>query len=201
MRHNITFSVKIISIVFTQYLKQFLKMFSLAALLFFSASTCQESPFGKSNITVSENLSEIGKEKVQETEDIRPEVMTKILKLEEIQITFELLEIDEYNRMFSTVDFSLSEKNLQNQAFNYTMLLTLLDEEQLEHIKDAEVTLTMVDPGGKEFSQKCKIISDTGMNQYSSSFKIETAGRYTFLAEINDGGKNYTVETYFEIQQ
>jgi len=119
---------------------------------------------------------------------------TKEVLVEGVKVTFQIMANDEHQKMLK--DMKMKENIEPGTTHNITV--TLKDQKTQKEITDAQITMKVVDPKGKDQIKPLKY--DGEMKSYDSYFNLPEKGKYQVMILAKMGEKKITAGIYYEIK-
>ena len=119
---------------------------------------------------------------------------TKEVLVEGVKVTFQIMANDEHQKMLK--DMKMKENIEPGTTHNITV--TLKDQKTQKEITDAQITMKVVDPKGKDQIKSLKY--DGEMKSYDSYFNLPEKGKYQVMILAKMGEKKITAGIYYEIK-
>ncbi len=130
-------------------------------------------------------------QEAQKGEDMKME--TKDVSVEGVRVSFQIMNNAEHKKMLA--DMSMKADPEAGTTHNIT--LTLKDESTQKDITNAEVTMKVVDPKGKNQVKKLKF--EEMMKSYDAYFNLPEKGKYQVMALVKIGDKKRAAGIYYEV--
>ncbi len=118
---------------------------------------------------------------------------SKDVLVEGVKVSFELMANNEHQKMLK--DMKMKEGIEPGTTHNITV--TLKDEKTQKDITDAQVTMKVVDPKGKDQVKSLKY--EDMMKSYDAYFNLPEKGKYQVLILFKIGDKKRTAGVYWDI--
>ena len=119
---------------------------------------------------------------------------TKDVMVEGINVTFQIMDNEEHQKMLK--DMKMKEDIEPGTTHNITV--TLKDEKTQKEIPNAQVTMKVVDPMGKDQVKALKY--QDAMKSYDAYFKLPDKGKYQVIMLFKIGEQKRTAGIYYEIK-
>jgi len=119
---------------------------------------------------------------------------TKEVLVEGVKVTFQMMANDEHKKMLK--DMKMKEEIELGTTHNITV--TLKDEKTQKEVSDAQVSMKVVDPKGKDQIKSLKYQGD--MKSYDAYFNLPEKGKYQVMILAKSGEKKITAGIYYEIK-
>jgi len=119
---------------------------------------------------------------------------TKEVLVEGTKVTFQIMANNEHQKMLK--DMKMKEAIEAGTTHNITVILK--DEKSQKEIINAEVTMKVVDPKGKDQIKALKYEKD--MKSYDAYFNLPDKGKYQVMVLIKQGDQKKTAGIYYEMK-
>jgi len=119
---------------------------------------------------------------------------TKEVLVEGVKVTFQMMANDEHKKMLK--DMKMKEDIEPGTTHNITV--TLKDEKTQKELTDAQVSMKVVDPKGKDQIKSLKYEGD--MKSYDAYFNLPEKGKYQVMILAKSGEKKITAGIYYEMK-
>jgi hypothetical protein len=119
---------------------------------------------------------------------------TKEVLVEGVKVTFQMMANDEHQKMLK--DMKMKEDIEPGTTHNITV--TLKDQKTQKEITDAQVTMKVVDPKGKDQVKPLKYEGE--MKSYDTYFNLPEKGKYQVMILAKMGEKKLTAGIYYDIK-
>ena len=119
---------------------------------------------------------------------------TKEVLVEGVKVTFQMMANDEHQKMLK--DMKMKEDIQPGTTHNFTV--TLKDQKSQKEIPDAQITMKVVDPKGKDQIKPLKY--EDMMKSYDAYFNLPEKGKYQVMVLAKMGEKKITAGIYYEIK-
>ena len=119
---------------------------------------------------------------------------TKEVLVEGTKVTFQIMANDEHRKMLK--DMKMKEAIEPGTTHNITV--TLKDEKAQKEITNAQITMKVVDPKGKDQIKSLKY--EEMMKSYDAFFNLPEKGKYQVMILAKDGEKKITAGIYYEVK-
>ncbi len=119
---------------------------------------------------------------------------TKEVLVEGVKVTFQIMANDEHQKMLK--DMKMKEDIEPGTTHNVTV--TLKDEKSQKEITDAQISMKVVDPKGKDQIKPLKYEGD--MKSYDAYFNLPEKGKYQIMILAKVADKKTTAGIYYEIK-
>jgi hypothetical protein len=119
---------------------------------------------------------------------------TKEVLVEGVKVTFQIMDIDEHKKMLK--DMKMKEEVEAGTTHNITV--TLKDEKTQKEMTDAEISMKVVDPKGKDQIKTLKYEGE--MKSYDAYFNLPEKGKYQIMILAKTGEKKTTAGIYYELK-
>jgi hypothetical protein len=119
---------------------------------------------------------------------------TREVLVEGVKVTFQIMANDEHKKMLK--DMKMKENVEAGTTHNITV--TLKDEKTQKEMTDAQISMKVVDPKGKDQIKPLKY--DGEMKSYDAYFSLPEKGKYQVMILAKVGEKKTTAGIYYEIK-
>ena len=119
---------------------------------------------------------------------------TKEVLVEGVKVTFEIMANEEHRKMLK--DMKMKEDIEPGTTHNITV--TLKDEKTQKEITNAQITMKVVDPKGKDQIKPLKY--EEMMKNYDAYFNLPEKGKYQVMILFKVGDQKKTAGIYYEIK-
>jgi len=119
---------------------------------------------------------------------------TKEVLVEGVKVTFQMMANAEHKKMLQ--DMKMKEDIDPGTTHNITV--TLKDEKTQKEITDAQITMKVVDPKGKDQIKPLKYEGE--MKSYDAYFNLPEKGKYQVMVLCKIGYQKKTAGIYYEIK-
>jgi hypothetical protein len=119
---------------------------------------------------------------------------TREVLVEGVKVTFQIMANGEHQKMLK--DMKMKEDIEPGTTHNIT--LTLKDEKSQKDITDAQVTMKVVDPKGKDQIKAMKY--EEMMKSYDAYFNLPETGKYQVMVLVKKGDQKIPAGIYYEIR-
>ena len=119
---------------------------------------------------------------------------TKEVLVEGVKVTFQMMVNDEHRKMLK--DMKMKEDIEPGTTHNITV--TLKDEKTQKEMADAQVSMKVVDPKGKNQIKPLKYEGE--MKSYDAYFNLPEKGKYQVMILAKTGEKKITAGIYYEVK-
>ena len=119
---------------------------------------------------------------------------TREVLVEGVKVTFQIMANDEHKKMLK--DMKMKENVEAGTTHNITV--TLKDERTQKEMTDAQISMKVVDPKGKDQIKPLKY--DGEMKSYDAYFSLPEKGKYQVMILAKVGEKKTTAGIYYEIK-
>ena len=118
---------------------------------------------------------------------------TREVLVEGTKVTFQIMANDEHRKMLK--DMKMKEDIEAGTSHNITVLLK--DEKTQKEITNAEITMKVVDPKGKDQIKTLKYEKD--MKSYDAYFTLSEKGKYQVMVLVKQGEQKKTAGIYYDV--
>jgi hypothetical protein len=119
---------------------------------------------------------------------------TKEVLVEGVKVTFQIMANDEHKKMLK--DMKMKEDIEPGTTHNITM--TLKDEKNQKEITNAQITMKVVDPKGKDQIKALKY--EDMMKSYDAFFNLPEKGEYQVMVLFKIGDRKRTAGIYYDLK-
>jgi hypothetical protein len=119
---------------------------------------------------------------------------TKEVLAEGVKVTFQMMANDEHRKMLK--DMKMKDDIEPGTTHNITV--TLKDEKTQKEVANAQISMKVVDPKGKDQIKPLKY--DGEMKSYDAYFNLPEKGKYQIMILAKVGEKKTTAGIYYEIK-
>ena len=119
---------------------------------------------------------------------------TREVLVEGTKVTFQIMANDEHRKMLK--DMKMKEDIEAGTSHNITVLLK--DEKTQKEITNAEITMKVVDPKGKDQIKTLKYEKD--MKSFDAYFNLSEKGKYQVMVLVMQGEQKKTAGIYYDIK-
>jgi hypothetical protein len=119
---------------------------------------------------------------------------TKEVLVEGVKVTFQMMANDEHQKMLK--DMKMKEDIESGTTHNITV--TLKDEKTQKEVANAQISMKVVDPKGKDQIKPLKY--DGEMKSYDAYFNLPEKGKYQIMILAKVGEKKTTAGIYYDIK-
>jgi hypothetical protein len=119
---------------------------------------------------------------------------TREVLVEGVKVTFQIMANEEHKKMLK--DMKMKEDVEAGTTHNFTV--TLKDEKTQKEIADAQVTMKVVDPKGKDQIKELKY--EGMMKSYDAYFSLPEKGKYQVIVLVKKGDQKIPAGIYYEVK-
>jgi hypothetical protein len=119
---------------------------------------------------------------------------TKEVLVEGTKVVFQIMANAEHQKMLK--DMKMKEDVEAGTTHNITV--TLKDQKSQKDITDAQITMKVVDPQGKDQIKPLKYEGE--MKSYDAYFKLPEKGKYQVMVLIKEGEQKKTAGIYYDVK-
>ena len=119
---------------------------------------------------------------------------TREVLVEGVKVTFQMMANEEHQKMLK--DMKMKEEVESGTTHNITV--TLKDEKSQKDITDAQVTMKVVDPKGKDQIKEMKY--EGLMKSYDAYFNLPDKGKYQVIVLVKKGDQKIPAGIFYEIK-
>jgi hypothetical protein len=119
---------------------------------------------------------------------------TREVLVEGVKVTFQIMANEEHKKMLK--DMKMKEDVEHGTTHNIT--LTLKDDKTKKEITDAQVTMKVIDPKGKDQVKDMKY--EGAMKSFDAYFALPDKGKYQVIVLVKKGDQKIPAGIYYEIK-
>jgi hypothetical protein len=119
---------------------------------------------------------------------------TREVLVEGVKVTFQMMANAEHRKMLK--DMKMKEDIEPGTTHNITV--TLKDEKSQKEVTDAQISMKVVDPNGKDQIKPLKYEGD--MKSYDAYFNLPEKGKYQVMILAKSGEKKITAGIYYDLK-
>jgi len=119
---------------------------------------------------------------------------TREVLVEGVKVTFQIMANGEHQKMLK--DMKMKEEIEAGTTHNITV--TLKDEKSQKEIGDAQVTMKVIDPKGKDQIKAMKY--EGMMKSYDAYFNLPETGKYQVMVLVKKGDQKIPAGIYYEVK-
>ncbi len=119
---------------------------------------------------------------------------TKEVLVEGVKVVFQIMSNQEHQKMLK--DMKMKETVEAGTTHNITV--TLKDEKTQKEMTDAQISMKVVDPKGKDQIKTLKYEGE--MKSYDAYFNLPEKGKYQIMILAKVGEKKTTAGIYYELK-
>lgn len=119
---------------------------------------------------------------------------TKEVLVEGLKVTFQMMANNEHRKMLK--DMKMKDDLEPGTTHNITV--TLKDEKTQKEVADAQISMKVVDPKGKDQIKPLKYEGE--MKSYDAYFNLPEKGKYQIMILAKVGEKKTTAGIYYEVK-
>jgi hypothetical protein len=119
---------------------------------------------------------------------------TKEVFVEGVKVTFQMMANNEHQKMLK--DMKMKEDIEPGTTHNITVILK--DQKTQKEITDAQITMKVVDPKGKDQIKALKYEGE--MKSYDAYFNLPEKGKYQVMILAKVGEKKTTAGIYYDVK-
>jgi hypothetical protein len=119
---------------------------------------------------------------------------TREVLVEGVKVVFQIMVNGEHQKMLK--DMKMKEDVEPGTTHNIT--LTLKDEKTQKEISDAQITMKVVDPKGKDQIKEMKY--EGMMKSYGAYFNLPDKGKYQVIVLVKKGDQKIPAGIYYEVK-
>jgi len=111
-----------------------------------------------------------------------------------VKVTFQIMSNEEHKKMLK--DMKMKEDLEAGTTHNLTV--TLKDQKTQKEITDAQVTMKVVDPKGKDQIKEMKYEGE--MKSFDAYFALPDKGKYQVMVLVKKGDQKIPAGIYYEVK-
>jgi hypothetical protein len=119
---------------------------------------------------------------------------TKEVLVEGVKVTFQMMANEDHKKMLK--DMKVKEDVEPGTTHNITV--TLKDEKSQKEISDAQVSMKVVDPKGKDQIKTLKY--EEMMKSYDAYFNLPDKGKYQVMVLVKKGDQKIPAGIYYDVK-
>ena len=119
---------------------------------------------------------------------------TKDVLTEGVKVSFMVMANESHKKMLA--DMKMKDDIEPGSTHNITVILK--DEKSQKEITDAQITMKVVDPKGKDQIKTLKYEGE--MKSYDAYFNLPDKGKYQIMILAKTGERKITAGTYYELK-
>ena len=119
---------------------------------------------------------------------------TKEVLVEGVKVAFQMMTNEEHKKMLK--DMKMKEET--EPGTTHIIGVTLKDEKTQKEITDAQITMKVVDPKGKDQIKPLKF--EEMLKSYEAFFNLPEKGKYQVMILFKTGDQKKTAGTYYEVK-
>jgi hypothetical protein len=119
---------------------------------------------------------------------------TKEVLVEGVKVTFQIMANEEHKKMLK--DMKMKEDVEAGTTHNITVMLK--DQKSQKEITDAQITMKVVDPKGKDQIKSMKFEGE--MKSFDAYFNLPDKGKYQVILLVKKGDQKIPAGIYYEIK-
>jgi hypothetical protein len=119
---------------------------------------------------------------------------TKEVLVEGVKVTFQIMANEEHKKMLK--DMKMKEDVEAGTTHNITVMLK--DQKSQKEITDAQITMKVVDPKGKDQIKSMKFEGE--MKSYDAYVSLPDKGKYQVIVLVKKGEQKIPAGIYYEIR-
>jgi hypothetical protein len=117
---------------------------------------------------------------------------TREVLVEGVKVTFQIMANDEHRKMLK--EMKMKENMEPGTTHNITVVLK--DGKTLTEITDAQITMKVIDPKGKDQIKDMKY--EEAMKSFDSYFNLSDKGKYQVIVLVKRGDRKIPAGIYYE---
>ena len=119
---------------------------------------------------------------------------TREVLVEGVKVVFQIMANGEHQKMLK--DMKMKEDPEPGTTHNITV--TLKDEKSQKDIADAQVTMKVIDPKGKDQIKDMRY--EGAMKSYDAYFSLPDKGKYQVMVLVKKGDQKIPAGIYYEVK-
>jgi hypothetical protein len=119
---------------------------------------------------------------------------TKEVIVEGVKVTFQIMANDEHGKMLK----GMKMKEDIEPGTTHNITVALKDEKAQKEITDAQITMKVVDPKGKDQIKTLKYEGE--MKSYDAYFNLPEKGKYQVMVLFKTGDQKRTAGIYYDLK-
>ena len=119
---------------------------------------------------------------------------TREVLVEGVKVTFQIMANEEHKKMLK--DMKMKEDVEAGTTHNITVMLK--DQKSQKEITDAEITMKVVDPKGKDQIKSMKFEGE--MKSYDAYVTLPEKGKYQVIVLVKKGEQKIPAGIYYEVK-
>ncbi len=119
---------------------------------------------------------------------------TKEVLVEGVKVTFQIMANEEHKKMLK--DMKMKEDVEPGTTHNITVMLK--DQKSQKEITDAQITMKLVDPKGKDQIKSMKFEGE--MKSYDTYVNLPDKGKYQVILLVKKGDQKIPAGIYYEVK-
>jgi hypothetical protein len=119
---------------------------------------------------------------------------TKEVLVEGTKVTFQIMANGEHQKMLK----DMKMKEVIEPGTTHNITVTLKDEKTQKEVTNAQISMKVIDPKGKDQIKTLKYEGD--MKSYDAYFNLPEKGKYQIMILAKAGEKKTTAGIYYEIK-
>ena len=119
---------------------------------------------------------------------------TKEVLVEGVKVVFQIMSNQEHQKMLK----EMKMKETVEAGTTHNITVTLKDEKTQKEMTDAQISMKVVDPKGKDQIKTLKYEGE--MKSYDAYFNLPEKGKYQIMILAKVGEKKTTAGIYYEIK-
>jgi predicted thioesterase len=119
---------------------------------------------------------------------------TREVLVEGVKVTFQIMANDEHQKMLK----DMKMKEVIERGTTHNITVTLKDEKTQKEVTDAQISMKVVDPKGKDQIKALKYEGE--MKSYDAYFNLPEKGKYQIMILAKVGEKKTTAGIYYDVK-
>ncbi|MGQ9646826.1 MAG: hypothetical protein ACUVWO_09840 [Thermodesulfobacteriota bacterium] len=119
---------------------------------------------------------------------------TREVLAEGVKVTFQIMANDEHRKMLK----EMKMKNDVEPGTTHNITVVLKDGKTQREITDAQVTMKVIDPNGKDQIKEMKFERD--MKSFNAYFALPHKGKYQVIVLVKKGDQKLPAGIYYEVK-
>ena len=119
--------------------------------------------------------------------------ITRLVRVDDLHIAFDFMSMPYHMQMMKLMKADMKHA----EGATHGLMVTVMDYQSKKILKDAQVSLTITEPGGKATKHETEVMEGAGMHHYAIHLKAQRHGVYLISSQIKYKGKVYKAKTEF----
>jgi hypothetical protein len=119
---------------------------------------------------------------------------TREVLVEGVKVTFQIMANDEHRKMLK----EMKMKEDVDPGTTHNITLTLKDEKTKREITDAQVSMKVIDPKGKDQVKDMRY--EGAMKSFDAYVNLPDKGKYQVIVLVKRGGYNIPAGIFYEVR-